>query len=115
MFICRGFGGLFLELFFGGGSHDKSDEAADEVLLGVVLSELKKREKKMRPHLKKMQKDIEANQDNALSLCTEKVLLAQQAYELVSCFSNFNFLIPMLYSLLEFIILSLTGMLNKEF
>ena len=39
----------------------------------------------------KMRKDIEANQDNALSLCTEKVLLAQQAYELVSCFSNFNF------------------------
>ena len=115
MFICRGFDGLFLELFFGGGSHDKSDEAADEVLLGVVLSELKKREKKVRPHLKKMRKDIEANQDNALSLCTEKVLLAQQAYELVSCFSNFNFLIPMLYSLLEFIVLSLTGMLNKEF
>ena len=51
LFICRGFDGLFLELFFGGGSHDKSDEAADEVLLGVVLSELKKREKKMRPHL----------------------------------------------------------------
>lgn len=31
----------------------------------------------------KMRKDIEANQDNALSLCTEKVLLARQAYELI--------------------------------
>ena len=31
----------------------------------------------------KMRKDIEGNQDNALSLCTEKVLLAQQAYDLV--------------------------------
>ncbi|KAJ9695670.1 hypothetical protein PVL29_010912 [Vitis rotundifolia] len=31
----------------------------------------------------KMRKDIEANQDNALSLCTEKVLLAQQAYDLI--------------------------------
>ncbi|KAF8395975.1 hypothetical protein HHK36_017586 [Tetracentron sinense] len=31
----------------------------------------------------KMQKDIEENQENALSLCTEKVLLAQQAYELI--------------------------------
>uniref|UniRef100_A0A7N2M3I8 Inhibitor of growth protein N-terminal histone-binding domain-containing protein n=1 Tax=Quercus lobata TaxID=97700 RepID=A0A7N2M3I8_QUELO len=30
----------------------------------------------------KMRKDIEVNQDNALSLCTEKVLLAQQAYDL---------------------------------
>lgn len=34
----------------------------------------------------KMKKDIEANQDSALSLCTEKVLLARQAYDLVSCF-----------------------------
>ncbi|KAI4325550.1 hypothetical protein MLD38_030935 [Melastoma candidum] len=31
----------------------------------------------------KLLKEIEANQDNALSLCTEKVLLAQQAYQLV--------------------------------
>uniref|UniRef100_A0A5B7B239 PHD finger protein ING n=1 Tax=Davidia involucrata TaxID=16924 RepID=A0A5B7B239_DAVIN len=31
----------------------------------------------------KMKKDIEVNQDNALSLCTEKVLLAQQAYGLI--------------------------------
>lgn len=48
----------------------------------------------------KMRKEIEANQDNALSLCTEKVLLAQQAYDLVSFFSNFSFtcLIPTLYS-----------------
>lgn len=37
--------------------------------------------------LEKMKKDIEANQDSALSLCTEKVLLARQAYDLVSCFS----------------------------
>ncbi|GAB4851452.1 PHD finger protein ing2 [Ancistrocladus abbreviatus] len=34
--------------------------------------------------LEKMHKDIEASQDNALSLCTEKVLLAQQAYDLVN-------------------------------
>lgn len=32
----------------------------------------------------KMRKDIEANQDNALNLCTEKVLLARQAFDLVS-------------------------------
>ena len=31
----------------------------------------------------KQRKDIEANQDNALSLCTEKVLLARQACDLV--------------------------------
>lgn len=35
--------------------------------------------------IEKMRKDIESNQDNALSLCTEKVLLARQAYDLV-CF-----------------------------
>lgn len=33
--------------------------------------------------IEKMRKDIEANQDNALSLCTEKVLLARQAYDLI--------------------------------
>jgi inhibitor of growth protein 4 len=33
-----------------------------------------------------MRKDIEASQDNALSLCTEKVLLARQAYDLVDFF-----------------------------
>lgn len=38
----------------------------------------------------KMRKDIEANQDNALSLCTEKVLLAQQAYDLVPFFFLFK-------------------------
>lgn len=32
----------------------------------------------------KLRKEIEANQDNALSLCTEKVLLARQAHDLVS-------------------------------
>lgn len=31
----------------------------------------------------KMRKEIEANQENALSLCTEKVLLARQAYDLI--------------------------------
>ncbi|XP_043691210.1 PHD finger protein ING2 isoform X2 [Telopea speciosissima] len=31
----------------------------------------------------KMRKEIEANQDSALSLCTEKVLLAKQAYDLI--------------------------------
>ncbi|KAF3942937.1 hypothetical protein CMV_030456 [Castanea mollissima] len=36
----------------------------------------------------KMRKDIEANQDSALSLCTEKVLLAQQAYDLWDLFEN---------------------------
>ncbi|CAB4316187.1 unnamed protein product [Prunus armeniaca] len=33
--------------------------------------------------IEKIRKEIEANQDNALSLCTEKVLLAQQAYDLI--------------------------------
>lgn len=37
----------------------------------------------------KMRKEIEANQENALSLCTEKVLLARQAYDLVSLLSLF--------------------------
>ena len=31
----------------------------------------------------RMKNDIENSQDNALSLCTEKVLLARQAYDLV--------------------------------
>ncbi|PRQ45941.1 putative chromatin regulator PHD family [Rosa chinensis] len=31
----------------------------------------------------KMRKEIEANQENAVSLCTEKVLLAKQAYDLI--------------------------------
>ncbi|OWM73235.1 PHD finger protein ING2-like [Punica granatum] len=31
----------------------------------------------------KMRKDVEANQDNALNLCTEKVLLAHQAFDLI--------------------------------
>ena len=42
----------------------------------------------------RMKKDIEASQDNALSLCTEKVLLARQAYDLVlppcCCFPEFQ-------------------------
>ncbi|KAI9187400.1 hypothetical protein LWI28_027712 [Acer negundo] len=33
--------------------------------------------------VEKMRKEIEGNQDNALSLCTEKVLLARQAYDLI--------------------------------
>ncbi|KAJ7976369.1 PHD finger protein ING [Quillaja saponaria] len=33
--------------------------------------------------IEKMRKEIEANQDSTLSLCTEKVLLARQAYELI--------------------------------
>ncbi|KAE8679295.1 PHD finger protein ING2 [Hibiscus syriacus] len=33
--------------------------------------------------IEKMKKDIEASQENALSLCTEKVLLARQAYDLI--------------------------------
>ncbi|MED6158377.1 PHD finger protein ing2, variant 2 [Stylosanthes scabra] len=33
--------------------------------------------------LEKLRREIEANQDNALSLCTEKVLLARQAYDLI--------------------------------
>ncbi|URD72788.1 inhibitor of growth protein [Musa troglodytarum] len=36
--------------------------------------------------LEKMKKEIEASQENALSLCTEKVLLAQQACELLSSY-----------------------------
>lgn len=46
-FFCSFVGSFmvyFFELLFGGGSHDKSDEAADQVLLGVVVSELKERE-----------------------------------------------------------------------
>lgn len=35
--------------------------------------------------IEKMRKEIESSQENALSLCTEKVLLARQAYDLVSC------------------------------
>lgn len=42
--------------------------------------------------IEKMRKEIEVNQDSALSLCTEKVLLARQAYDLVSLF-YFLFLI----------------------
>ncbi|KAG6738443.1 hypothetical protein POTOM_058062 [Populus tomentosa] len=41
------------------------------------------RELDERSQFEKMRKDIEANQDNALILCTEKVLLARQAYELI--------------------------------
>lgn len=37
--------------------------------------------------IEKMRKEIEAHQDNALSLCTEKVLLAQQAFDLVGLLS----------------------------
>ncbi|KAF5473654.1 hypothetical protein F2P56_010253 [Juglans regia] len=33
--------------------------------------------------IEKMLKDIDSSQDNALSLCTEKVLLARQAYDLI--------------------------------
>ncbi|KAI4295456.1 hypothetical protein L6164_035502 [Bauhinia variegata] len=33
--------------------------------------------------VEKMRKEIDANQDSALSLCTEKVLLARQAYDLI--------------------------------
>ncbi|KAK4743669.1 hypothetical protein SAY87_009981 [Trapa incisa] len=35
-------------------------------------------------NVEKIQKDIEANQDNALNLCTEKVLLARQALDLIN-------------------------------
>ena len=40
----------------------------------------------------KMKRAIEENQDNALNLCTEKVLLARQAYDLVSFTSFSSFL-----------------------
>lgn len=33
--------------------------------------------------VEKLRKEIETNQENTISLCTEKVLLAQQAYDLV--------------------------------
>ncbi|KAF5473688.1 hypothetical protein F2P56_005659 [Juglans regia] len=33
--------------------------------------------------IEKIRKDVESNQDSALSLCTEKVLLARQAYDLI--------------------------------
>lgn len=37
--------------------------------------------------LDKFKKEIEGSQENALGLCTEKVLLARQAYDLVSFFT----------------------------
>lgn len=37
-----------------------------------------------------LKKEIEEIQNNALSLCTEKVLLARQAYDLVSFFFLFS-------------------------
>ena len=40
--------------------------------------------------LEKIKKEIEANQESALSLCTEKVLLARQAYDLVSSIFRLN-------------------------
>jgi hypothetical protein len=43
--------------------------------------------------MEKMKKDIEASQDNALSLSTEKVLLARQAYDLVSLSSCHFFVV----------------------
>jgi len=46
------------------GHHSEDDEAAFE----------------------KLRREIEASQDNALSLCTEKVLLARQAHDLVRFF-----------------------------
>ena len=53
----------------------------------------------------KMRKDIEVNQDNALSLCTEKVLLAQQAYDLVPFFFLFKMPLGILILFYFFIIL----------
>lgn len=46
----------------------------------------------------KMKKEIEVNQENALSLCTEKVLLAKQAYDLVILLSS-RFFVLLLLSL----------------
>ena len=43
--------------------------------------------------VEKLRKEIEATQTNALSLCTEKVLLARQAYDLVSIFFVFRYLV----------------------
>lgn len=39
--------------------------------------------------VEKLRKEIEGTQDNALSLCTEKVLLARQAHDLVSVYFVF--------------------------
>uniref|UniRef100_A0A803PX49 C2H2-type domain-containing protein n=1 Tax=Cannabis sativa TaxID=3483 RepID=A0A803PX49_CANSA len=66
-----------------------SAEWDDEVLKDVLIE--KDQEKVWKIPLiddddatiEKMRKDIELNQDNALNLCTEKVLLAQQAYDLI--------------------------------
>lgn len=41
--------------------------------------------------IEKLTKEIESTQDNAFSLCTEKVLLARQAYDLVSLSFVFAF------------------------
>jgi hypothetical protein len=54
--------------------------------------------------VEKMRKDIEANQDNALILCTEKVLLARQAYELVSFSYSKAFLINCFLQHVKFIL-----------
>jgi len=42
----------------------------------------------------KLKKEIESSQENALSLCTEKVLLAQQAYDLVMFFLMMDISLP---------------------
>ncbi|KAL2480406.1 PHD finger protein ING2 [Abeliophyllum distichum] len=54
----QGHGGLFSKKY--GVNSDEDDEAFE-----------------------KLRKEIEANQDSALGLCTEKVLLARQAYDLI--------------------------------
>lgn len=45
----------------------------------------------------KLRREIEVNQENTYSLCTEKVLLAQQAYDLVS----FSIIFTHMHRLLE--------------
>lgn len=103
LFICRVLYGLFIEvLFLVVEAMINQTRQQTKYCLGLSSQSSKKgNPEEDEVAFEKMRKDIEANQDNALSLCTEKVLLAQQAFDLVSCFSNFNFdcLIPMLCSI----------------
>lgn len=57
--------------------------------LSLSLEGSRKGSDEHEPMVDRMQKEIESNQDSALSLCTEKVLLARQAYELVVFLSLF--------------------------
>ncbi|KAL7225081.1 hypothetical protein ACSBR1_020393 [Camellia fascicularis] len=62
---------------------EEEEEEDEEHHVDGEEGEEEEEEDEEEPAFEKMKKDIEANQDNALSLCTEKVLLARQAYDLI--------------------------------